>query len=61
MITDTPTADTRIGILWKLIFADDIAPMAETEEELKEKVGKWQRAMKGSNFEKKSTLKQLTK
>ena len=35
---DTLTADTGIEIPWELIFADDIALMVETEEELKEKV-----------------------
>ena len=40
LVIDTLTADTGIGLPWELIFADDIALMAEAEEELREKVGK---------------------
>ena len=43
ILMDTLTEEVRTKTLWELIFADDIALVACTEEELQEKVQKWQR------------------
>ena len=37
------TEEVRTKALWEFIFADDIALVAVTEEELQEKAQKWQR------------------
>ena len=45
-IMDTLPREIRNTIPWELIFADDIALMATTEEELQEKVTRWQEALR---------------
>ena len=45
-IMDTLTSEIRKTIPWELIFADDIALMATTEEELQEKAIRWQEALR---------------
>ena len=42
-LMDTLTEEVRTKALWELIFANDIALVAGTEEELQEKAQKWQR------------------
>ena len=42
---DTLTEEVRSDIPWELIFADDIALLAESEEELQEKVQRWQASL----------------
>ena len=43
---DTLSVEIRTSVPWELIFADDIALMAETEEELQRKVINWQEALR---------------
>ena len=45
VVMDTLVNEIKSEIPWELIFADDIALMAETAEELQEKVWKWQGAL----------------
>ena len=45
-IMNTLTSEIRKTIPWELIFADDIALMATTEEELQEKIIRWQEALR---------------
>ena len=45
-IMDTLTSEIRKTIPWELIFVDDIALMATTEEEPQEKVIRWQEALR---------------
>ena len=45
-IMDTLTEAGRTEVPWELIFADDIALVAETEEELQAKVLEWQESLK---------------
>ncbi len=45
-IMDTLPREIRNTIPWELIFADDIALMATTEEELQKKVTRWQEALR---------------
>ena len=48
-IMETLGAEARTAVLWDLIFADDIALIARTREELQLKVIRWQEALlKGS-------------
>ena len=59
-IMDTLTEEVRSDISWELIFEDDIALLAEYEEELQKKVQRWQTSLiKGElkmNAEKSETL-----
>ena len=59
-IMDTLTEEVRSDIPWELIFADDIALLAESEKELQKKVQRWQTSLiKGGlkmNTEKSETL-----
>ena len=43
VLMDTLTEEVRTKALWELIFEDDITLVAGTEEELQEKVQRWQR------------------
>ena len=45
VLMDTLTEEVKTKALWELIFADDIALMAGTEEGLQEKIQKWQRSL----------------
>ena len=45
-IMDTLSVEIRTSVPWELIFADDIALMADTEEELQQKVINWQEALR---------------
>ena len=45
VLIDTLTEEIRTKVLWELIFAYDIALVAGVEEELQEKVQKWQRSL----------------
>ena len=45
LILDTLTEGIRISAPWEFIFADDIVLIGKTEEELKEKLAKWQREL----------------
>ena len=35
----------RVGLPWELLYADDLALIAETEEELVEKIERWKDGM----------------
>ena len=45
VVMDTLVNEIKSEIPWELIFVDDIALMAETEEKLQKKVWNWQRAL----------------
>ena len=45
-IMDTLTSEIRKTIPWELIFSDDIALVVTTEEELQEKVIRWQEVLR---------------
>ena len=45
LILDTLTEGIRTSAPWELIFADGIVLIGKTEEELKEKMVKWQREL----------------
>ena len=44
-IMDTLSEEVRSDIPWELIFADDIALLAGSEEDLQEKVQRWQASL----------------
>ena len=45
LILDTLTEGNRTSTPWTLIFSDDIVLIGKAEEELKEKLVKWQREL----------------
>ena len=51
LVLDTLTGHIGTEISWELIFADDIAWIARTEEELERKILNWQDELKISRFE----------
>ena len=50
IIIDVLSKDVRKGTPWELLFADDMAITAETEEELQEGVVEWQRNMENGGL-----------
>ena len=39
------TRECRVGLLWELLYADDLALTAETQEEVELMFGEWRRAV----------------
>jgi len=50
VILDVISEEFRGGLPWKVLFADDLALMADSEEELQDKWRKWQEGMEGKGL-----------
>lgn len=50
IVMEAVTSDVRGGLLWELLYADDLVLMAESMEELLEKLRKWKEAMESKGL-----------
>ena len=50
IVLDVLSKEFREGLPWELLYADDLALIAETEEELLEKIRRWKLGMEGKGL-----------
>lgn len=50
IVMDVVTREVREGLPWELLYADDLVLVAESEEELKEKLMKWKNSMESKGL-----------
>ena len=50
IVMEVITKELRIGLPWKLLYADDLILMAESETELREKIVKWKAGMEAKGL-----------
>ena len=49
-VLDVVAEDMRRGLPWKLLYADDLVILAESEEELKEYLMAWEECLQGKGL-----------
>lgn len=50
IVMDVVTREIRAGLPWELLYADDLVLVAESEDELKDKLRKWKNSMEAKGL-----------
>ena len=56
-VMEALTQEVREGLPWELLYADDLVLMAESIEELKEKVMRWKECMEAKGLKMNTGIK----